>query len=110
MVSETTPMVLAEGHITRWLWISADALDALEALRAPTSKNGRAATIHLSRTCWNGGGGWISRCSRAIMAAYLHTTTRKVDDLVKALGADVGISRSKVSRSDAFLSTPGADR
>src|SRR6266550_5636998 len=34
-----------------------------------------------------------------IMEAYLHgTSTRKVDDLVKALGADSGISRSEVSR------------
>src|SRR5499427_2601509 len=35
-----------------------------------------------------------------IMEAYLHgTSTRKVDDLVKALGADSGISKSEVSRS-----------
>ena len=34
-----------------------------------------------------------------IMEAYLHgTCTRKVDDLVKALGADSGISKSEVSR------------
>ena len=33
-----------------------------------------------------------------IMEAYLHgTSTRKVDDLVKALGADSGISKSEVS-------------
>ncbi len=33
-----------------------------------------------------------------IMEAYLHgTSTRKVDDLVKALGADTGISKSEVS-------------
>ena len=32
-----------------------------------------------------------------IMEAYLHgTSTRKVDDLVKALGADSGISKSEV--------------
>ena len=32
------------------------------------------------------------------MEAYLHgTSTRKVDDLVKALGADSGISKSEVS-------------
>ncbi|MGL1204146.1 transposase, partial [Vibrio parahaemolyticus] len=31
--------------------------------------------------------------------AYLHgVSTRKVDDLVKALGADTGISKSEVSR------------
>jgi transposase-like protein len=34
-----------------------------------------------------------------VMEAYLHgVSTRKVDDLVKALGADTGISRSEVSR------------
>jgi putative transposase len=41
-----------------------------------------------------------------IMDAYLHgTSTRKVDDLVKALGADTGISRSEVSRICADLDT-----
>ncbi|WP_438803496.1 hypothetical protein, partial [Mycobacterium avium] len=31
------------------------------------------------------------------MEAYLHgTSTRKVDDLVKALGTDTGISKSEV--------------
>ena len=34
-----------------------------------------------------------------IMEAYLHgVSTRKVDDLVKALGIDSGISKSEVSR------------
>ena len=33
------------------------------------------------------------------MEAYVHgTSTRKVDDLVKALGVDSGISKSEVSR------------
>jgi putative transposase len=41
-----------------------------------------------------------------IMEAYLHgTSTRKVDDLVKALGADSGISKSEVSRICADLDT-----
>ena len=41
-----------------------------------------------------------------IMKAYLHgTSTRKVDDLVKALGADSGISKSEVSRICADLDT-----
>ena len=40
------------------------------------------------------------------MEAYLHgTSTRKVDDLVKALGADTGISKSEVSRICADLDT-----
>src|ERR1041384_3380648 len=39
-----------------------------------------------------------------VMEAYLHgTATRKVDDLVKALGADTGISKSEVSRICADL-------
>jgi putative transposase len=39
-----------------------------------------------------------------VMEAYLHgVSTRKVDDLVKALGADSGISRSEVSRICAKL-------
>ena len=39
-----------------------------------------------------------------IMEAYLHgTSTRKVDDLVKALGADTGICKSEVSRICAEL-------
>lgn len=34
-----------------------------------------------------------------IVEAYLHgVSTRKVDDLVKALGAESGISKSEVSR------------
>jgi transposase-like protein len=41
-----------------------------------------------------------------IMEAYLHgTSTRKVDDLVKALGADTEISKSEVSRICADLDT-----
>jgi transposase-like protein len=39
-----------------------------------------------------------------VMEAYLHgVSTRKVDDLVKALGADTGISRLQVSRICADL-------
>ena len=38
------------------------------------------------------------------MEAYLHgVSTRKVDDLVRALGADTGISKSEVSRICADL-------
>lgn len=34
-----------------------------------------------------------------VMEAYVHgVSTRNVDDLVKALGADTGISKSEVSR------------
>jgi putative transposase len=39
-----------------------------------------------------------------VMQAYVHgTSTRKVDDLVKALGVDSGISKSEVSRICAEL-------
>jgi Transposase, Mutator family len=39
-----------------------------------------------------------------VMEAYLHgVSTRKVDDLVRALGADTGISKSEVSRICADL-------
>src|SRR4030095_11482767 len=42
--------------------------------------------------------------SAVVMEAYLHgVSTRKVDDLVKALGADTGISKSEVSRICADL-------
>jgi hypothetical protein len=41
-----------------------------------------------------------------VMEAYVHgTSTRKVDDLVKALGVDNGISKSEVSRICAELDT-----
>ena len=41
-----------------------------------------------------------------VMEAYVHgTSTRKVDDLVKALGVDSGISKSEVSRICAELDT-----
>jgi putative transposase len=41
-----------------------------------------------------------------VMEAYLHgVSTRKVDDLVRALGADSGISQSEVSRICADLDT-----
>jgi putative transposase len=41
-----------------------------------------------------------------VMEAYVTgTSVRKVDDLVKALGADTGISKSEVSRICAELDT-----
>jgi putative transposase len=49
----------------------------------------------------------VDQCLFAVvMEAYLHgTSTRKVDDLVKALGAESGISKSEVSRICADLDT-----
>ena len=47
----------------------------------------------------------------AILEAYLHgTSTRKVDDLVRALGADSGIAKSEVSRICAELGRSGGVR
>ena len=48
---------------------------------------------------------WIDQALFAVvMEAHLHgVSTRKVDDLVKALGADTGISKSEVSRICAGL-------
>jgi putative transposase len=51
---------------------------------------------------------WRRRIDQAlfavVMEAYLHgVSTRKVDDLVRALGADTGISRSEISRICADL-------
>ena len=41
-----------------------------------------------------------------VMEAYVHgVSTRSVDDLVKALGSDTGISKSEVSRICAALGT-----
>jgi putative transposase len=46
-----------------------------------------------------------------VMEAYLHgVSTRKVDDMVKALGADSGISKSEVSRICADLDEVAAFR
>ncbi len=46
-----------------------------------------------------------------VMEAYLHgVSTRKVDDLVRALGADTGISKSEVSRICADLDEEVGDR
>ncbi|WP_196758263.1 transposase, partial [Mycobacterium avium] len=49
----------------------------------------------------------VDQCLFAVvMEAYLHgTSTRKVDDLVKALGTDTGISKSEVSRICKDLDT-----
>ena len=56
-----------------------------------------------SRHRWSGAGGWTKRCSRW-MEAYLHgVSTRKVDDLVQALGMQSGVSKSEVSRICADL-------
>jgi putative transposase len=161
MVSETTPMVLAEGQHTMALDQSAliEVLEALKAAEVDDRIRQAAETIyqalieaelssvigalpherssartghrngHRPRMLASTAGDLELRIPKlrtgsffpsllerrrrvdqslfaVIMEAYLHgTSTRKVDDLVKALGADSGISKSEVSRICAGLDT-----
>ncbi len=78
------------GHRTRILSTTAGDLE----LRIPKLRTGSFFPSLLERR---------RRVDQAlfavVMEAYLHgVSTRKVDDLVKALGADTGISKSEVSR------------
>jgi putative transposase len=82
------------GHRARVLTTTAGDLD----LRIPKLRTGSFFPSLLERR----------RVDQAlfavVMEAYLHgVSTRKVDDLVKALGADTGISKSEVSRICADL-------
>jgi transposase-like protein len=162
MVSETTPMVLAEGHSHTMALDQSALLEVLEALKAaevddrirqaaetiyqalieaeltavigahPHQRTDTRAGMrngHRPRTITTTAGDLELKIPRlragsffpsllerrrrvdqslfaVIMEAYLHgTSTRKVDDLVKALGADSGISKSEVSRICADLDT-----
>jgi putative transposase len=161
MVSETTPMVLAEGQHTMALDQSAliEVLEALKAAEVDDRIRQAAETIyqalieaelssvigalpherssartghrngHRPRMLASTAGDLELRIPKlrtgsffpsllerrrrvdqslfaVIMEAYLHgTSTCKVDDLVKALGADSGISKSEVSRICAGLDT-----
>jgi putative transposase len=83
------------GHRHRLLTTTAGDLD----LRIPKLRTGSFFPSLLERR---------RRVDQAlfavVMEAYLHgVSTRKVDDLVKALGADTGISKSEVSRICADL-------
>jgi putative transposase len=83
------------GHRTRTLTTTAGDLE----LRIPKLRSGSFFPSLLERR---------RRVDQAlfavVMEAYLHgVSTRKVDDLVKALGADTGISKSEVSRICADL-------
>src|SRR3712207_4049703 len=83
------------GHRPRTLSTTAGDLD----LRIPKLRTGSFFPSLLERR---------RRVDQAlfavVMEAYLHgVSTRKVDDLVKALGADTGISKSEVSRICADL-------
>ena len=86
---------LRNGHRTRILSTTAGDLE----LRIPKLRTGSFFPSLLERR---------RRVDQAlfavVMEAYLHgVSTRKVDDLVKALGADSGISKSEVSRICADL-------
>jgi putative transposase len=88
-------MNLRNGHRTRVLSTTAGDLE----LRIPKLRTGSFFPSLLERR---------RRVDQAlfavVMEAYLHgVSTRKVDDLVKALGADTGISKSEVSRICADL-------
>lgn len=88
---------LRNGHRTRTLSTTAGDLE----LRIPKLRTGSFFPSLLERR---------RRVDQAlfavVMEAYLHgVSTRKVDDLVKALGADTGISKSEVSRICADLDT-----
>jgi len=88
---------LRNGHRARTLSTTAGDLE----LRIPKLRTGSFFPSLLERR---------RRVDQAlfavVMEAYLHgVSTRKVDDLVKALGADTGISKSEVSRICADLDT-----
>ena len=90
---------LRNGHRTRMLSTTAGDLE----LRIPKLRTGSFFPSLLERR---------RRVDQAlfavVMEAYLHgVSTRKVDDLVKALGADTGISKSEVSRICADLDHGG---
>ena len=94
---ERTPERLAQrnGHRSRLLTTSAGDLE----LRVPKLRAGSFFPSLLERR---------RRVDQAlfavVMEAYLHgVSTRKVDDLVRALGAASGISKSEVSRICADL-------
>ncbi|MBB5779365.1 hypothetical protein HD596_006121 [Nonomuraea jabiensis] len=95
--NERTPDRLAQrnGHRSRTLTTTAGDLE----LQIPKLRTGSFFPSLLERR---------RRVDQAlfavVMEAYLHgVSTRKVDDLVKALGADTGISKSEVSRICADL-------
>ena len=90
-----TRVALRNGHRDKTLTTQAGDLD----LAIPKLRSGSFFPALLERR---------RRIDRAlyavIMEAYVHgVSTRSVDDLVKALGADTGISKSEVSRICAEL-------
>lgn len=99
----------AEGVIGAGFWERTDNRTAIRNGSRPRTLSTTAGDLELRIPKLRTGSFFPSLLERrrridqalfaVIMEAYLHgVSTRKVDDLVKALGADTGISKSEVSR------------
>ena len=104
----------AEGVIGAGVWERSEARTATRNGSRPRVLSTTAGDLHLRIPKLRQGSFFPSLLERrrridqalfaVVMEAYLHgVSTRKVDDLVKALGADTGISKSEVSRICADL-------
>ena len=104
----------AEGVIGAGVWERSEARTATRNGSRPRVLSTTAGDLHLRIPKLRQGSFFPSLLERrrridqalfaVVMEAYLHgVSTRKVDDLVKALGADTGISKSEVSRTCADL-------
>lgn len=99
----------AEGVIGAGLWERTEGRTAVRNGSRPRTLSTTAGDLELRIPKLRTGSFFPSLLERrrridqalfaVVMEAYLHgVSTRKVDDLVKALGADSGISKSEVSR------------
>jgi putative transposase len=104
----------AEGVIGAGVWERSGARTATRNGSRPRVLSTTAGDLHLRIPKLRQGSFFPSLLERrrridqalfaVVMEAYLHgVSTGKVDDLVKALGADTGISKSEVSRICADL-------
>ena len=104
----------AEGVIGAGVWERSQARTTTRNGSRPRVLSTTAGDLHLRIPKLRQGSFFPSLLERrrridqalfaVVMEAYLHgVSTRKVDDLVKALGADTGISKSEVSRICADL-------
>jgi putative transposase len=104
----------AEGVIGAGFWERTEARTAVRNGSRPRTLTTTAGDLELRIPKLRTGSFFPSLLERrrridqalfaVVMEAYLHgVSTRKVDDLVKALGADTGISKSEVSRICADL-------
>jgi putative transposase len=106
----------AEGVIGAGFWERTEARTAVRNGSRPRTLTTTAGDLELRIPKLRTGSFFPSLLERrrridqalfaVVMEAYLHgVSTRKVDDLVKALGADTGISKSEVSRICQDLDT-----